>query len=132
MVVLEHPTIFQGICTFFCCPKESTKENAVLPAAPTTCGDCADFDRTFVFFSIHHTSLFLSKKALPPSSGPSPSVGRASRTARQRPAGSEREFGPALLFGGLIQIPVLEGLEADEAKPCLRPPKAGEFGFAPP
>ena len=85
-----------------------------------------------MFFSIHHTSLFLSKKALPPSSGPSPSVGRALRTARQRPAGSEREFGPALLFGGLIQIPVLEGLEADEAKPCLRPPKAGEFGFAPP
>ncbi len=63
--------------------KKVPKKKAVFPAAPTTCGDCAVFDRYGCVFCSIPSFFVLSKKALPPASGPSPSVGRASQTARQ-------------------------------------------------
>jgi len=63
--------------------KKVPKKKAVFPAAPTTYGDCAVFDRYACFFWNIPSFFVLSKKALPPASGPSPPVGRASQTARQ-------------------------------------------------
>ena len=61
--------------------KKVPKKRAVLPATPTTDGHCAVFDRFWFVFRLFPSFFVLSKKALPPALGPSPSVGRASRTA---------------------------------------------------
>jgi hypothetical protein len=89
-VAIKDPFPAAGLVTFaqhlyflLLAQKKVPKKKAVFPAAPTTCGDCAVFDRFGCVFCSIPSFFVLSKKALPPASGPSPPVGRASQTARQ-------------------------------------------------
>ncbi len=58
--------LLSGIVTFLLLAqkKSNQKKKAVLPAVPTTCGDCAVFDGALWYFVGHWVSSSLSKKAL--------------------------------------------------------------------
>jgi hypothetical protein len=66
-----------GIFFFFLlAQKKETKKRALLPAAPTTYGDCADFDGVWVVFRYIVLYSSRQKRRFPPASGTIP-FGRA-------------------------------------------------------
>jgi hypothetical protein len=93
--VFITPTFYDGICLafhlylalkatfgifffFLFAQKKETKKRALLPAAPTTCGDCADFDGAWIVFRyiVLYSSPDVKSGRFPPTSGTIP-FGRA-------------------------------------------------------
>ena len=75
-LIIKHLHPFSSIFFFFCLPKKRNKKRALLPAVPTTCGDCAFFDGVRIVF--RGIVLYSSRqnRRFPPASGTIPS-GRA-------------------------------------------------------
>jgi hypothetical protein len=91
--VFITPTFCDSICLAFClhlalkatfgifffflfAQKKETKKRALLPAAPTTYGDCADFDGVWSVFRYIVLYSSRQKRRFPPTSGTIP-CGRA-------------------------------------------------------